>query len=225
MRDSRRSFLRAAGALAAAPLVSRLPRPSRAASQFDPDFGSASEALEAMARGAISSRELVEHTYRRIRKHNPRVNAFITLTEESALARAKQADEARAAGKSWGPLHGLPILIKDTFETAGVKTTAGSKLLGTHVPKEDAIAVSRLLEAGAVLVGKTNLPEFASDMQSYNDVAGTTNNPWDLARTPGGSTGGGAAALASGFGFLELGSDIRWTSSRCAATFRLRPAR
>ena len=155
MPYSRRSFLRAAGALAAAPLVSRLPRPSRAASQFDPDFGSASEALEAMARGAISSRELVEHTYRRIRKHNPRVNALITLTEESALARAKQADQARAAGKSWGPLHGLPILIKDTFETAGVKTTAGSKLLGTHVPKEDAIAVSRLLEAGAVLVGKT----------------------------------------------------------------------
>jgi len=208
MRASRRSFLRAAGSLPAAPWLARLARPSKAASKFDPSFGTATEALAAMAGGAISSRELVEHTFRRIRKHNPRVNAFVTLTEESALARAKQADEARAAGKTWGALHGLPILIKDVFETAGVKTTSGSKLLATHVPKEDAVAVARLLKAGAILIGKTNMPEFASDAQSYNDIAGTTNNPWDLTRTPGGSTGGGAAALAAGFGFLELGSDI-----------------
>src|SRR5262245_33595097 len=165
MRASRRSILRAAASLTAVPWVSRLGRPSRAASKFDPNFGTATEALAALAGGAISSRELVEHTFRRLRKHNPRVNAFLTLTEESALARARQADEARAAGKTWGALHGLPIVIKDVFETAGVKTTSGSKLLAAHVPKEDADAVARLLKAGAILVGKTNMPEFASDAQ------------------------------------------------------------
>jgi amidase len=156
----------------------------------------------------ISTRELAAHTFERIRNFNPKVNAFVTLAEEQAMERARQADEAQASGKSWGPLHGLPIVIKDTFETAGIRTTSGSKSLENHIPNNDAIAVGRLRAAGAIIIGKTNMPEFAGDVQSYNDIAGTTNNPWDLTRTPGGSTGGGAAALAAGFGFLELGSDI-----------------
>lgn len=208
--NTRRSFLkRTVGLATAAPFMSRFPTATPAAARkFDASFGTASDAARAIRARAISSRELVEHTYQRIRKFNPKINAFVTLVEEQAIARAKQADEALAASKPWGPLHGVPILIKDSFETAGVRTTSGSKTLENYVPKQDAIAVARLKRAGAILVGKTNLPEFAGDSQSYNEVAGTTNNPWDLARTPGGSTGGGAAALAAGFGFLELGSDI-----------------
>ena len=99
-------------------------------------------------------------------------------------------------------------MVKDSFATAGLRTTSGSKQLEKYVPKDDAIVAARLKAAGAIIVGKTNLPEFAADWQSYNQVAGVTNNPWDVSRTPGGSTGGGAAALAAGFGFLEIGSDI-----------------
>lgn len=206
---NRRSFVKTAvSALAAAPLVGRIPRSALAASKFDPSFATAGEAVRAIRSGVVSARELAEHTYRRIRQHNPKVNAFVTLIEEQAMARAREADEALAAGKVWGPLHGLPIVIKDSFSTAGVRTTSGSKQFANRVPREDAVAVARLKRAGAIIIGKTNLPEFARDNQTYNDVAGTTNNPWDPRRTSGGSTGGGAAALAAGFGFLELGSDI-----------------
>jgi len=124
------------------------------------------------------------------------------------MARARQADEALAGGNVWGALHGLPMLVKDQFSTAGVRTTSGSKRFAHRIPKEDMVAVARLKRAGAIIIGKTNLPEFAADQQSYNEVAGTTKNPWDVSRTPGGSTGGAAAALAAGFGFLELGGDI-----------------
>lgn len=207
-QKSRRSFLESAlGFSVTAPFASRIAR-AGTHSNFDPDFGTASEAIRAIRSGAISSRELVEHTYKRIKQFNPKVNAFITLLEEPALAQARQADEALARRKSCGPLHGLPILIKDSFETAGIRTTSGSKTLENYIPKEDAVAVGRLRAAGGIIVGKTNLPEFAGDVQTYNQVAGTTNNPWDDRRTPGGSTGGGAAAIAAGFGVLELGSDI-----------------
>jgi amidase len=190
-----------------APFIRKVGR-AAAPRDFDPGFGTVSEAARAIRSGVISSRELVEHTFKRIKAFNSKINAFITLAEDSAMARAREADEALAAGKPWGPLHGLPVVIKDCFQTAGVRTTAGSKMLAAFVPKQDAVAVARLKRAGAILVGKTNTPELAGDVQAFNEVAGTTNNPWDLARTPGGSTGGGAAALAAGFGFLELGSDI-----------------
>jgi amidase len=207
--QNRRTFLKnSAGFIAAAPFISRLPRADAAARKFDPNFGTASEAVRALKVGIISSRELTGHVYSRIKKYNPKINAFVTLIEEQAMARAKQADEALAAKKVWGPLHGLPILIKDGFATAGVRTTAGSKRFENYVPKEDAVAVARLKQTGAIIIGKTNVPEFLLDWQSYNEIVGTTNNPWDVARTPGGSTGGGAAALAAGFGFLELGSDL-----------------
>lgn len=180
---------------------------ARLTSGFDPSFGSATAALAALRAGAISSRELVAHTFSRIARHNPRINAFVTLLEEQASAQAARADEQRAKKRPLGALHGLPVLVKDSFATAGVRTTAGSKKLASYVPSEDAIVVARLKQAGAIVVGKTNLPEWAGDLQTYNDVTGQTNNPWDTARTPGGSTGGGAAALAAGMGFLEIGSD------------------
>jgi amidase len=208
-RVNRRTFLRTASAVAAAvPFVSQMPRASAASYKFDPDFGTASEAIAALRGGVISSRELTERVFTRIRRHNSKINAFVTLLEAQALEQARQADEQRARGQAQGALHGLPVVVKDSLEIAGVRTTSGSRTLATHVPKRDATVVARLKEAGAIVIGKTNLPEFASDWQSYNDVAGTTNNPWDLTRTPGGSTGGGAAALAAGLGFLEIGSDI-----------------
>ncbi|HTQ56431.1 MAG TPA: amidase family protein [Bryobacteraceae bacterium] len=194
-------------AIAAAPFVSRIPR-LRGAGNFDPDFGSASDAARAIRGGVISSRELTAHVFTRIRQYNARVNAFVTLAEAQAAVRARAADEALAQGQPWGPLHGVPILMKDDKQTAGIRSTCGSKMYAHNVPTQNAPAVERLLDSGAIIVGKTNLPEWASDFQSYNDVAGTTNNPWNVERTSGGSTGGGAAALACGMGFLELGSDI-----------------
>jgi amidase len=204
----RRIFLQAGAGALAAPFISRIPCASAAAAKFDPDFGTAAEAVRALRSGVISSRELTAHVYARIKQHNAKVNAFVTLTEERAMQRAKEADEALAKKKPLGPLAGLPMLIKDSFATAGVRTTSGFKPLENHVPAEDAVAVARLKRAGVVIVGKTNLPALAADIQSYNEIAGVTNNPWDARRTSGGSTGGGAAALAAGFGFLELGSDI-----------------
>ena len=196
----RRQFL---GALGLAPFAG-----ARASAKFDPDFGSATDAARAIRTGAISSRELTAHVFDRIRKYNPKVNAFVTLVEDQAMTRARAADDALSQGKLWGPMHGVPVVIKDDKDTAGIRSTCGSKMYANRVPKENAPAVQRILNAGAVLVGKTNLPEWASDFQSYNEVAGTTNNPWNLERTPGGSTGGGGAALAAGMGFFELGSDI-----------------
>lgn len=177
-------------------------------SKFDPGFGTATQAVKAIKDGTISSRELTRHVFGRIRRHNEKINAFVTLNEEQALKRARKADEALAAGKIWGPLHGLPILIKDQFMTAGLRTTCGYPELAEYIPRENAVTVDRLLAAGAIIIGKTNTPIGTSDIQTYNRVAGTTNNPWDVTRTSGGSTGGGAAALAAGMGFLELGADL-----------------
>lgn len=205
----RRSFLKTTMGLGIAfPLAGRLAGADGSASPFDPSFGTASEAVRAIRAGDISSRELVRHTFDRIGRYNPKINAFITLLEEQAIDQAREADEALARGQAQGRLHGLPILIKDTFPTAGVKTTYGSKEYADNVPKEDALAVSRLKREGAIIIGKTSTPPLGADHQTFNEIVGTTNNPWDLTRTPGGSTGGGAAALAAGLGFLELGSDL-----------------
>src|SRR5690606_37586313 len=139
---------------------------------------------------------------------NPALNAIVATDIEAARERARAADAALAAGESWGPLHGVPITIKDTFEVAGMPTTAGAKELRDHRPSSNAVAVQRLLDAGAIVFGKTNVPLYAGDLQTYNEVYGSTSNPWDLHRTPGGSSGGAAAALAAGLTALELGSDI-----------------
>ncbi|HJV57400.1 MAG TPA: amidase [Methylomirabilota bacterium] len=205
MTLDRRAFLAGGVALAGAAV---LPARAARAAAADLDFASALEAARAIRAGQVSSVELTARMLDRIAQHNPKLNAIVVVAADTALARARAADEARARRESWGPFHGVPITIKDTFEVAGVTTTAGAPSLRTHVPTRDAAVVARLLGAGAVVLGKSNVPIFASDWQSYNAVYGQTNNPWDVARTPGGSTGGGAAALAAGLSYLEPGSDL-----------------
>ncbi len=156
----------------------------------------------------LSSRELLAELLDRVERYNPVLNAVVTLDVERAMAAAARADAAIADGHVLGPLHGLPMTVKDTFATAAMRTTAGATELAEHVPDRDAMAVARLRQAGAVVFGKTNSPAFAGDWQTVNDVFGPTNNPWDLGRTPGGSSGGSAAALSAGLTPLEIGSDI-----------------
>jgi amidase len=167
---------------------------------------SASELAQAVASRSVSSRELLDHYLDRIAA-SP-LNAVVTLDVERARLAASAADEDLARGVSHGPLHGLPITVKDSISTAGLRTTGGSLDLAGHVPTADAPAVARLRAAGAIVVGKTNLPTWCGDIQTYNDVFGTTHNPWDLARTPGGSSGGSAAAVAAGLSAFDLASDI-----------------
>lgn len=169
---------------------------------------SATQLLHEMERGNLNSRDLLEAYIERFDKLNPNINAIVATDFDYARARAFEADEARKKGQRWGPLHGLPMTIKDTFEVTGMPCTAGSRSLKDHQPKQDALAVKALKDAGAIIFGKTNVPVFASDIQSYNKVYGTTHNPWHSKRTPGGSSGGAAAALAAGLTPLELGSDL-----------------
>jgi amidase len=171
-------------------------------------YASALEAAEAIRRGRVSSEELTRSLLDRIDRFQASVNAFTTVLRDEAVAAARSADEALRRAGDVGPLHGVPISVKEAFEIRGVRTTAGAPSLADHVPASDAVAVARLRAAGAVLLGHTNAPLMMEDLQSYNEIFGTTNNPWDLTRTPGGSTGGGAAALALGMSFLELGSDL-----------------
>lgn len=192
----------------------------------DPHLRDATGLAAALRRGEFSSRELLEHFLARIAALDPRINAIVTLDAERARARADEADAARARGEDWGPLHGVPITVKDSFETAGLRTTAGSPALAQHVPQQDAEAVRRLRAAGAVLLGKTNLPLLAGDFQSYNPLFGITRNPWDPGRTPGGSSGGSAAAIAAGLSALELGSDLGGsirTPAHWTGVFGLKP--
>lgn len=156
----------------------------------------------------ISSRETLDYFLERVATLDKNINSVVTIDAERARAEADAADAALARGDVRGPLHGVPMTIKDSFQTAGMRTTSGAPELTDFIPQEDAWPVARLREAGAVIFGKTNLPIYAGDLQSYNAVFGTTNNPYDLTRTPGGSSGGSAAALACGFTPLELGSDI-----------------
>ncbi|HYO54068.1 amidase [Archangium sp.] len=156
----------------------------------------------------VSARELLEAHLAQVARHNARLNAIVTLDEERAHARAREADEALARGESWGPLHGVPFTIKDSFKTAGVRTTSSYKRLRKHVPTHDATVVARLKAAGAILLGKTNLPTLTLDLQTSGHLFGRASNPWDESRTPGGSTGGGAAAVAAGMTPFEVGSDL-----------------
>lgn len=165
-----------------------------------------------LARG-IKAREytaeaVLEHFLERTHRLNPALNAIVVLREEEARKQARAADRAAEEGRDLGPLHGVPMTIKETFEIEGWPTTAGFKGYRDHVSPRTAVTVQRLLDAGAIVFGKTNVPEFAGDLQSYNDIYGTTNNPWNTALTPSGSSGGAAAALAAGLTPLELGSDI-----------------
>lgn len=211
----RRAFLALLGASGTAALVTHPLKALAQATDFAPPtgdsnlpFASALEAASAILKREISSVELTSEILNRIDRFNPDINAIVTLTREAAMKRARQADQALARGEVWGPFHGVPVTIKDTYETRGVRTTAGAPQYVDHVPTEDATVVARVRASGAVILGKTNTPTMAMDVQTYNEVFGQTNNPWDLARTCGGSTGGGAAALAAGLSFLSMGSDI-----------------
>lgn len=161
-----------------------------------------------MARGELAATVVVARCFQRIDQHNPSVNALVTLDKDGALQRAQQLDKQAAGGRSLLPLQGVPISIKDSFETAGLLTTSSHPPLRQHVPSADATAVARLRAAGAIILGKSNLPELAGDPQCRSPLFGVTNNPWDLTRTSGGSSGGSAAAVAMGFSWLDLGSDI-----------------
>jgi aspartyl-tRNA(Asn)/glutamyl-tRNA(Gln) amidotransferase subunit A len=185
----------------------------------DLGFTSANELAQLIRRRALSPVEITRTVLERIERLNPRLGAYVMVHGERALGEARAAEQAVMAGEPLGPLHGVPISIKDNLWTAGERTTYGSRLLAEFVAPQDAPSVARLRGAGAVLVGRTNLPEFAWRGSTDNRLFGESRNPWDLTRTPGGSTGGGAAAVAAGLGPLALGSDgagsIRIPASFC----------
>ncbi len=161
-----------------------------------------------LRRREVSSVELLRHHLARVERLDPQVNAVVVRDFDRALERARAADAALARGEHWGPLHGLPMTVKESFDLPGLPTTWGFPQMRDNRAAKPAVAVQRLLDAGAVIFGKTNVPVALADWQSFNPVYGTTNNPWHLGRTPGGSSGGSAAALAAGLTALELGSDI-----------------
>ena len=173
---------------------------------FNP-FASATDMLRAMQKKEISSVELLESHLRRIELHNPTLNSIVTLDVEAALRAAKQADDALARGDHH-ELTGLPLTIKDCIDVHGLIGTGGVEQFAHRVPDDDSRLAARVRAAGGVIMGKTNVPPNAADWQSDNPIFGRTNNPWNLGCSPGGSTGGGAAALAAGLTPLEFGSDI-----------------
>lgn len=168
----------------------------------------AREQARAIREREISARELLELHLDRIAERNPELNAIVSLDEERARAGALAADEALASGRPVGPLHGLPFAFKDTHTVAGWRTTFGSPLYAEHVPEHDELLVERVRAAGAVTIGKTNVPEFAAGSHTFNTIFGTTRNPVDPSRSAGGSSGGAACALAAGMVPLADGSDM-----------------
>jgi Asp-tRNA(Asn)/Glu-tRNA(Gln) amidotransferase A subunit family amidase len=194
----------------------------------------ASEALELTAvktaarirHREISAMEALDAYLARIGEVNPELNAIVTLDEEGARRAAERADQATARGESLGPLHGVPFTVKDIIATKDIRTTAGSRILAEHVPRSSATAVERLQKGGAVLLGKTNCPEFALDIDTANSLFGRTKNPWSGDHTPGGSSGGESAAVAAACSALGVGTDyggsIRWPA-HCTGVVSLRP--
>ena len=177
----------------------------------DVHFQSATTLAQGIRDRQFGARELLEHFLARVDRLNPAINAVVVQDRDNARLRADMADAALADGKpgqAMGPLHGVPMTVKESYNLAGTATTWGIPQLRGNVVTEDALAVQRLMAAGANVFGKTNVPIRLADFQSYNDIYGTTNNPWDHGRTPGGSSGGAAAALAAGLTGLEIGSDI-----------------
>lgn len=169
---------------------------------------SARRLRDAVTGGELSAVEVVSAHLRRIEQVNPRVNAVVTLVPERALADAAALDAAAVKGAPAGLLQGLPVAVKDLVATAGIRTTYGSSIYAGHVPDEDELIVQRLRAAGAIVVGKTNTPEFGAGSHTFNDVFGATRNPYDLVRSAGGSSGGAAAALAAGMVPIADGSDL-----------------
>jgi len=171
-------------------------------------FSSALDLVRMLRSLKLSARELLSAYLHRIHRVNPQLNAIVSLSEQQATDSAAAADNAAARGAVLGPLHGLPIAVKDLADTAGIRTTYGSPLFADHVPDADAPHVALLREAGAVILGKTNTPEFGAGSQTFNPVFGSTRNPWDPRMTAGGSSGGAAAAVAAGLLPFADGSDL-----------------
>ncbi|WP_336756084.1 amidase [Pantoea sp. USHLN298] len=170
-------------------------------------FNDATALAELIRNGDVSPVEVVNAHLDRIEQTNPQINAIVTLAGD-ALKAAKLAEQAVRAGQPLGPLHGVPFTVKDSIDTAGVMTQRGSPIFKHRLPAQDATSVARLKQAGAILLAKTNLPEFSYWIESDNLLSGRTNNPWDLSRTPGGSSGGESAAIAAGMSPLGLGTDL-----------------
>jgi amidase len=170
-------------------------------------FATATELSEALAQKKVSAVELTEHAIQRIERHDTKINAICVHDFARALDAARAADASRARGET-RPLLGIPLTVKESYNVVGLPTTWGIPAQKDFYPAEDALAITRVRQAGGIVLGKTNVPLGLGDVQSYNEIYGTTNNPYDLGRTPGGSSGGSSAALAAGFGPLSLGSDL-----------------
>jgi len=165
--------------------------------------------LAAMVRNRkIGAAELLDHFLARVEKYNPKLNAIVATDVPGARKRARAADRALAKGEVWGPFHGVPMTVKEALDVKGLPTTFGLPEFKEHSAATNAIAVDRWLGAGAIVFGKTNVPPWLADSQSANPVYGRTNNPWDVTRTPGGSSGGSSAAVSAGLSAIEVGSDI-----------------
>jgi len=171
-------------------------------------YKSAVELAGLIRRKKIGCLELLDHFLGRIEKYNPQLNAIVWIDRDKARKRAKAADAALKKGKRFGPLHGVPMTIKESYNVAGSPTTWGVPALKDNVSDETAVSAQRMVDAGVTLFGKTNVPIMLADWQSYNAIYGVTRNPWDLDRTPGGSSGGSSCALAAGFTAIDAGSDI-----------------
>ena len=205
---TRRAFVTSAATALLAASTGASPFASGGPIGWDPGYATARDIAEGIRRKKISAREVLQATLQRIDRYNPKLNAIIIQFRDRALARAREADEALARGKAWGPLHGVPVTIKEAFAYEGSPNTWGRPEFKDVNSLHTAVAVARLEFSGAIVIGKTNIPPGLADIQSHNPIYGTTNNPWDLTCTPGGSTGGGAAAIAAGLGSLTLGSDF-----------------
>ena len=171
-------------------------------------FQTAKQLAAAIRKKKIGCLELLDLYLKRVEAHNPELNAIIASDVDGARKRAKAADKAVKAGKKLGALHGVPMTIKESYDVAGYPTTFGDPAFKDNIPKTNSLVAQRMIDAGVTLFGKTNVPLNLADWQSYNEVYGSTNNPWDLLRTPGGSSGGSGAALAAGLTGIEAGSDI-----------------
>ncbi|MEU6756071.1 amidase family protein [Streptomyces sp. NPDC046685] len=214
-RLNRRTLLAAAATTAAAASLPKLAYATEATEAMTvmnptaPHLSSARAQLSALRRREISARALLEKVLEHHAKVNPGINAVVTLDAAGARAAADQADRHLAqTGRPLGPLHGLPITVKDALETKGMRTTSGSPDFSNHVPDKDADAVALLRAAGAIIIGKTNVPTMCQDLQTSNPIFGKTKNPFNEAKTAGGSSGGPAAAVAAGLTSLEVGSDL-----------------
>jgi len=210
VEPSRRDVIAAVGAAAASAVLPAIAREELS-------YRSAGELIAALDGRQVSARELVDSAIARIEVLDPKINAVVVRDFERARIAANQADAALARGER-RPLLGLPMTVKEQYGVAGLPTTRGDPKYKGWKAEVDALVVQRLKAAGAIILGKTNVPIAMRDWQSYNEVYGTTNNPWDTSRSPGGSSGGAAAALAAGFVALELGSDMGG-SLRCPAHF------